>query len=40
VEDVEAFVKLIHDRISAEEAQKVISACESGYECDHTDPGS
>ena len=35
VEDVEAFVHLIHDRISPEAAQKVISAYESGYECAH-----
>ena len=40
VEDVEAFVQLIHDRLSPEEAQKIISAYESGYECDHTDPGT
>jgi hypothetical protein len=35
VEDVEAFVHLIHDRLSPEVAQKVISAYESGYECEH-----
>ena len=35
VEDVEAFVHLIHDRLSPETAQKVISAYESGYECEH-----
>lgn len=35
VEDVEAFIHLIHDRLSPEEAQKVISAYESGYECEH-----
>ena len=35
VEDVEAFVHHIHDRISPEVAQKVISAYESGYECEH-----
>ncbi|MEI7857426.1 MAG: hypothetical protein WCH85_07985 [Methanomicrobiales archaeon] len=35
VEDVEAFVHLIHDRLSEEAAKKVISAYESGYECDH-----
>jgi hypothetical protein len=34
VEDVEAFVHLVHDRISPEAAQKVISAYESGYECE------
>jgi hypothetical protein len=35
VEDVEALVHLIHDRLSPEVAQKVISAYESGYECEH-----
>ena len=35
VEDVEAFVHLVHDRLSEEVAQKVISAYESGYECGH-----
>jgi len=35
VEDVEAFVHLVHDRLSEEIAQKVISAYESGYECEH-----
>ncbi|NMB77490.1 MAG: hypothetical protein GYA23_00150 [Methanomicrobiales archaeon] len=35
VEDVEAFVHLIHERLSPEEAKKVISAYESGYECEH-----
>lgn len=35
VEDVEAFVHLVHDRISPEEAQAVISVYESGYECRH-----
>jgi len=34
VEDVEAFVHLIHDRLSPEIAQKVISTYESGYECE------
>jgi hypothetical protein len=34
VEDVEVFVHLIHDRLSPEIAQKVISAYESGYECE------
>lgn len=38
VEDVEAFIHLVHDRISPEEAQKIISAYESGYECDRTNP--
>jgi hypothetical protein len=35
VEDVEAFVHLVHDRLSEEVAKKVISAYESGYECEH-----
>jgi hypothetical protein len=35
VEDVEAFIHLVHDRLSPEIAQKVISAYESGYECAH-----
>jgi hypothetical protein len=35
VEDVEAFVHLVHERLSEEVAQKVISAYESGYECGH-----
>jgi hypothetical protein len=35
VEDVEAFVHLVHDRLTEEIAQKVISAYESGYECEH-----
>lgn len=35
VEDVEAFIHLIHDRLSPETAQKVVSAYESGYECEH-----
>ena len=35
VEDVEAFVKIVHDRISPEAAGSVISAYESGYECEH-----
>jgi hypothetical protein len=35
VEDVEAFVHLVHDRLSEDVAQKVISAYESGYECEH-----
>lgn len=34
VEDAEAFVKLVHDRISPEMARKVIAAYESGGECD------
>jgi hypothetical protein len=34
-EDVEAFVQLVHDRLSDEVAKKVISAYESGYECEH-----
>jgi hypothetical protein len=35
VEDVEALVHHIHDRLSPEMAQKVITACESGGECEH-----
>ena len=35
VEDVDALVKLIQDRLSPEIAQKVIRAYESGYECEH-----
>jgi hypothetical protein len=35
VEDVEAFVLLVKERLSEEIAQKVISAYESGYECEH-----
>ncbi len=34
VEDVEAFVKIVHDRLSPETAKMVISAYESGYECE------
>jgi hypothetical protein len=35
VEDVEALVKIVHDRLSPETAESVISAFESGYECEH-----
>jgi hypothetical protein len=35
VEDVEALVHLVHDRLSPEIAKKVIGAYESGYSCDH-----
>ena len=35
VEDIEALVRLIHDRLSADIAQKVITAYESGGECEH-----
>lgn len=35
VEDVEAFVHYVHDKISPEVAQAVISAYESGNECSH-----
>src|SRR5208337_1863589 len=35
VEDVEALVHLVHDRLSPEVAKKIISAYESGYECEH-----
>ena len=34
VEDAEALVKIIHDRISPEMAKKVIAAYESGADCD------
>jgi len=35
VEDVEALVHLIHDRLSPEIAQKVITSYDSGGECEH-----
>ena len=35
VEDIDALVHLIHDRLSPEIAQKVITAYESGGECEH-----
>ena len=35
VEDVEALVHLLHDRLSPEVAQNVISAYESGNTCEH-----
>ena len=35
IEDVEALVRLIHDRISSETAQKIITAFESSGECEH-----
>jgi hypothetical protein len=35
IEDVEAFVHLVHDRLSPEMAQKVIAAYEGGGECQH-----
>lgn len=35
VEDVDTFVKLVDDRLGADTAKKVISAYESGYECEH-----
>jgi hypothetical protein len=35
VEDVEAFIHLVHDHISADAAQRVTRAHESGYECEH-----
>jgi hypothetical protein len=35
VEDVEALVKIVHDRLSPDIAKQVISAYESGYECEH-----
>ena len=34
LEDVEAFVHLIHERLSKEIAQKVIASYESGSECE------
>jgi hypothetical protein len=34
VEDVEAFIALVHDRVSPDAAQKVTRAYESGYECE------
>src|SRR4030043_1266171 len=35
IEDIEALIRIIHDRISSETAQKVITAYESGGECEH-----
>ena len=35
VEDVEALVKIVHDRLSPETAKSIIAAYESGYECEH-----
>jgi hypothetical protein len=35
VEDIDALVHLIHERLSPEIAQKVITAYESGGECKH-----
>ena len=35
VEDIEAFVHLVHERLSPDVAQRVIRACESGFECEH-----
>ena len=35
VEDIETLVRLIHDRLSPEIAQKVITTYESGGECEH-----
>lgn len=35
VEDVEALVHLLHDRLSPEIAKKVIDAYESGNSCEH-----
>jgi hypothetical protein len=35
VEDVEALVKIVHDRLSPETAKNIISAYESGHECGH-----
>jgi hypothetical protein len=39
VEDVEAFIQLVGERISPDEAQKIVRAYESGYECDRTGTG-
>jgi hypothetical protein len=35
VEDVEAFIHLIHDRLSPEVAQKIMTVYENGGECEH-----
>ena len=35
LEDVDALIRLIQDRISSETAQKVLSAYEGGGECEH-----
>ena len=35
LEDVEAFVHLVHDRLSPEISQKIIAAYEGGGECQH-----
>ena len=35
VEDVEALVHLVHDRLSPEVAQNIISAYEGGNACEH-----
>jgi hypothetical protein len=35
VEDVEALVKIVHDRLSPETAKSIISAYESGNACEH-----
>lgn len=35
VEDVEALVKIVHDRLSPEAARKIIAAYESGSGCEH-----
>jgi len=34
VEDVEALVKIVHDRLTPDIAKQVIAAYESGYECE------
>jgi hypothetical protein len=34
LEDVDALIRLIQDRISSETAQKVLGAYESGGECE------
>jgi hypothetical protein len=35
VEDIDALVHLVHERLTPEIAQKVITAYESGGECEH-----
>lgn len=35
VEDVEALIHLIHERLSSEVAQKVMNVYETGSECEH-----
>ena len=35
VEDVEALVKIVHDKLSPDAAKSIIAAYESGNECQH-----